>query len=44
MTVEWMDSSGYPVYPQLHGPFEAQVSVLDLLFNMGAKARACMKY
>ena len=44
MTVEWMDYSGYPAYPQLHGAFEEQVSVLDLLFNMGPRARSCMKY
>ena len=28
----------YPVYPQLHGPFTHQVSILDLLFNCGPKA------
>jgi WbqC-like protein family len=35
IAVEWMDYSGYPAYPQLHGPFEPAVSVLDLLFNTG---------
>ena len=43
MTVEWMDYGGYPAYPQLHGPFEEQVSILDPLFNMGPRARSCMK-
>jgi len=33
--VQWMDYSGYPEYPQLHGPFEHGVTVLDLLFNAG---------
>ena len=28
----------YPEYPQLHGPFCHQVSILDLLFNCGPKA------
>ena len=28
----------YSEYPQLHGPFCHQVSVLDLLFNCGPKA------
>jgi hypothetical protein len=35
---EWMDYSGYPEYPQLHGDFEHAVSVLDLLFNTGPDA------
>lgn len=33
----------YPEYPQLHGPFEAHVSVLDLLFNCGPQARNFLK-
>lgn len=28
----------HPVYPQLHGSFEPNMSVLDLLMNMGPKA------
>jgi hypothetical protein len=28
----------YPPYPQLHGAFEPQVSVIDLLFNVGEAA------
>lgn len=43
ITVEWMDYSGYPPYPQLHGAFEPAVSILDLFFNVGPGARACMK-
>jgi WbqC-like protein family len=38
ITVEWMDYSGYPNYPQLHGEFEPAVSVLDLLFAVGPDA------
>lgn len=43
IAVEWMDYSGYPEYLQLHGPFEHGVSVLDLLFNAGPRAREYMK-
>ena len=38
IAVEWMSYEGYPPYPQLHGPFEPSVSVLDLLFNVGPDA------
>lgn len=34
----YKDYSGYPEYPQLHPPFEHQVSILDLLFNCGPNA------
>jgi hypothetical protein len=33
----------YPDYPQLWGPFEGGVSVLDMLFNVGAPARGSLK-
>lgn len=36
--VEWMDYSGYPEYPQLYGPFEHGVTVLDLILNAGPHA------
>lgn len=39
LSVEWMDYSGYPEYPQLHGRFEPAVSAIDLLLNTGAEAR-----
>ncbi len=32
------DYSGYPDYPQIAPPFEAQVSMLDLIFMVGADA------
>ena len=38
----WMDYSGYPVYPQLYGPFEHGVSILDLLFQTGPDAPSYM--
>jgi hypothetical protein len=34
----WKDYSGYPSYPQLFPPFDHNVSVIDLLLNIGAKA------
>ena len=36
--VEWMSQDGYPAYPQLHGDFAHQVSILDLLFQVGERA------
>jgi hypothetical protein len=36
--VVWMDYQGYPDYPQLWGPFEPFVSVVDLLLNTGDEA------
>ena len=36
--VAWMNYAGYPDYPQQWGAFEPQVSVIDLMFNMGADA------
>ena len=35
--VEYM-AYDYPAYPQLHGDYEPQVSVLDLLFMVGPNA------
>ncbi len=37
ITVEWM-SYDYPEYPQLFPPFDPQLSVLDLLLNVGPDA------
>jgi hypothetical protein len=39
IALKWMRYEGYPEYPQLHGPFEHRVTVLDLLFNAGPAAR-----
>jgi hypothetical protein len=41
--LEYMNYSGYPEYPQLHPPFEHEVTVLDLLFNAGPEAPQYMK-
>jgi hypothetical protein len=41
--VEWMDYSAYPEYDQLHPPFTHAVSIIDLLFSVGADAPAFMK-
>ncbi|MGV8074303.1 MAG: WbqC family protein [Syntrophobacteraceae bacterium] len=41
--VQWADYGGYCEYPQLHGPFEHAVSVLDLLFSVGPDARQYLK-
>jgi hypothetical protein len=43
VTVEWMDYSGYASYGQLHGPFVHEVSILDLLLNVGERAIDFMK-
>ena len=42
INVHWLDHSGYHEYPQLHGPFEHAVTVLDLLFMMGPEAPECI--
>jgi hypothetical protein len=39
IAVEWMNYTGYPEYPQLHGAFEHAVTALDLLFNTGPDAQ-----
>ena len=41
--VLWMDYSGYPEYPQLYGPFDHHVSILDLIFNTGPNAASYLK-
>ena len=44
ITVTWFDYAGYPPHPQLWGPFEHQVSILDLLFNCGPSSARYMKH
>ncbi|MEZ4650202.1 MAG: WbqC family protein [Candidatus Eisenbacteria bacterium] len=41
--LEYVDYSGYRPYPQLHGEFVHEVSVLDLLFSVGPDAWQYMK-
>jgi len=43
IVVRWFDYEGYRPYPQLWGPFEHKLSVLDLIFNTGPEARSFMK-
>lgn len=43
IAVTYMDYSGYPEYEQLHPPFDHAVTVLDLIFNVGADAPRYMK-
>jgi hypothetical protein len=43
IAVEWMSYDGYPEYPQLHGPFEPRVSVVDLLLNTGEEAGGLLR-
>lgn len=38
INVKFFDYSGYPVYPQLWGEFEHNVSIIDLLFNCGSSS------
>jgi hypothetical protein len=39
----WMDYSGYPEYDQPYPPFVHNVSIIDLLFNVGEKAYKYLK-
>jgi len=43
INVTWMDYSDYPEYDQLYPPFEHNVSVLDLIFNVGGEALKYIK-
>jgi hypothetical protein len=36
--VVYKSYEGYPEHPQLHPPFEHRVSIVDLMFNTGARA------
>ena len=36
--VAWMSYDGYPDYPQVGGPFDPRVSVIDLILNTGPNA------
>lgn len=41
--LEYFEYTGYPEYHQLYPPFAHDVTVLDLLFNEGPRAREFMK-
>ncbi|HEU5017310.1 MAG TPA: WbqC family protein, partial [Pseudolabrys sp.] len=36
--VVWMDYSGYPEYRQLWGPYDPNLSIIDLMLNTGKDA------
>ncbi len=38
LNLQWKDYTGYPEYPQRFQPFTHQVTILDLLFNVGPEA------
>ena len=42
--VDWMDYSGYNEYKQIYEPFAHGVSILDLIFNVGAESKNYLKY
>jgi len=37
IVIKWMDYSDYPEYVQVHPPFRHEVSIVDLLMNIGVK-------
>ena len=41
--VHWMNYNNYKTYYQLYGKFEHQVSILDLLFNLGKESKHYLK-
>ena len=41
--LSYADYEGYPRYPQLHPPFEHEVTILDLIFNTGPDTPRYMK-
>ena len=43
IALHYASYDGYPEYPQLHGPFVHDVSVIDLLFHTGPDARAYLR-
>ncbi len=43
INVHWMDYTDYKPYNQLHGEFEPQVSIIDLIFNEGPNAKHYLK-
>jgi hypothetical protein len=43
LEVEWVNYDGYAGYQQLHGAFEPNVSVIDLIFNQGPAAKQYLK-
>ena len=44
ISVEWMNYNDYPTYSQDFGEFVGEVTVLDLLFNVGPNSSKYMKF
>jgi hypothetical protein len=42
--IEWMDYSNYREYPQLYGSFNHNVTIFDLILNLGKESRKFMLY
>lgn len=42
--LHYFDYSGYPEYNQLYTPFTHNVSIIDLIFNVGKEAKQYMKH
>jgi WbqC-like protein len=42
--VSYIDYEGYPEYPQLHPPFEHEVTILDLILSVGSDAPKFMRH
>lgn len=43
INISWFDYCDYPVYPQLWGNYQNEVTILDLLFNCGRDSYKYMK-
>lgn len=43
IALTYMNYSGYLEYPQLYGEFTHEVSILDMIFNLGGKTKKYMK-
>jgi hypothetical protein len=44
MELEWFHYEGFSEYPQLWGPFDGQVSIVDLLMNCGTDAPKYLRH
>lgn len=43
ISIKWMDYNGYPEYDQIFPPFVHSVSIIDIIFNKGNKAKTFLK-
>ena len=43
MSVGWFHYDGFADYPQPWGPFQASVSIVDVMFNCGAASSECLR-